>query len=157
MGAGIAGPADRAAVKRPRETEFYIRIGELAREFDVTLRTLRFYEDKGLLQPKRRGMTRLYTERDRARLKLVLLGRRIGFPLRDVKQILDVYGSGTSMHQMKAFIEKAEKQMTWLEKQHAEVEEAMAELAGLIGDVRTRIARGAVPASDFSGRHVAPN
>ena len=66
------------------------RIGEMAKKYGVTLRTLRFYEDKGLLNPKRDGSTRLYTRRDKARLKLILLGRKVGFSLRDVKQMLSL-------------------------------------------------------------------
>ena len=69
----------------------YIRIGDMAREFGITLRALRFYEDKGLLDPKREGSTRLYTARDVSRLKLIMLGRKIGFSLREVKQIMDLY------------------------------------------------------------------
>ena len=67
----------------------YIRIGDMAREFGITLRALRFYEDKGLLDPKRQGSTRLYTARDVSRLKLIMLGRKIGFSLREVKQIME--------------------------------------------------------------------
>ena len=67
------------------------RIGEMADEFGVTLRTLRFYEDKGLLNPIRDGNARLYTRKDQARLKLILLGRKVGFSLRDVKQMMDLY------------------------------------------------------------------
>lgn len=77
----------------------YTRIGEMAKMFNVTLRTLRFYEDKGLLSPKRDGSTRLYTRRDRARLKLILLGRKVGFSLRDVKQIdLHVFSRNPQAH-----------------------------------------------------------
>ncbi|TIT70664.1 MAG: MerR family DNA-binding transcriptional regulator, partial [Mesorhizobium sp.] len=78
--------------------EELVRIGEMAKKYGVTLRTLRFYEDKGLLNPKRDGSTRLYTRRDKARLKLILLGRKVGFSLRDVKQMMDLYdptGSNT--------------------------------------------------------------
>ena len=123
------------------EAKSYIRIGELAREFEVTPRALRFYEDKGLLKPKRRGSTRLYSEQDRTQLKLVLLGRKIGFPLRDVKHILDLYDSkGVSAQQLKLFLQKSEKQMEWLEKQYAEIEEAVIVLTDLIGQIRDRLA-----------------
>ena len=66
-------------------------IRELSREFDVTSRTLRFYEDKGLLAPQRRGATRLFSERDRIRLKLALRGKRLGFTLEECKEIIDLY------------------------------------------------------------------
>ncbi|NNM00564.1 MAG: MerR family DNA-binding transcriptional regulator [Gammaproteobacteria bacterium] len=68
-------------------------ISDLASEFDVTPRTLRFYEDKGLLTPQRRGTTRLYSERDRTRLKLTLRGKRLGFTLEECAEIIDLYGT----------------------------------------------------------------
>lgn len=140
---GEGATADKSTVDN---VSSYIRIGELAREFDITLRTLRFYEDKGLLQPKRQGMTRLYTERDRIRLRIVLRGRKIGFPLRDMKQILDLYStSGTNVQQLRIFLRKSEKQMEWLEKQYAEVEEAVTELTKLITEIRARLARLTAP------------
>ena len=66
-------------------------IGDLAREFDVTLRALRFYEDKGLLTPRRQGLQRLYDRRDRKRLKLILMGKRVGFSLGEIREMLDLY------------------------------------------------------------------
>lgn len=66
-------------------------ISELAREFAVTPRTLRFYEDEGLLSPQRSGQKRIYRPRDRTRLKLILRGRRLGFPLAEVRQIIGLY------------------------------------------------------------------
>ena len=66
-------------------------IGELASEFDVTPRTLRFYEQKGLLHPARRGWTRLFSYRDRARLQLILRGKKVGFALEEIKEMLDLY------------------------------------------------------------------
>ncbi|NIW86644.1 MAG: MerR family transcriptional regulator, partial [Gammaproteobacteria bacterium] len=66
-------------------------IGDLAREFDVTPRTIRFYEDQGLLSPARSGQNRVYTARDRTRLKLILRGKRLGFSLSEIRDILDLY------------------------------------------------------------------
>ena len=66
-------------------------ISDMAREFGVTLRRLRFYEDKHLLNPRRDGMNRLYSRRDRARLKLVLMGKKVGFSLAEIKDMLDLY------------------------------------------------------------------
>lgn len=117
------------------------RIGEMAKTFGVSLRTLRFYEDKGLLAPKREGSTRLYTKRDRARMKLIMLGRKVGFSLRDVKQIMDLYDpGGSNTRQMKLALEKSEKQMTRLHQQREQLDEAVKELGDLIGFVRDRIA-----------------
>ncbi|WP_336055753.1 MerR family transcriptional regulator [Nitratireductor sp. CH_MIT9313-5] len=131
---------DTAGGRTSYGAETYYRIGELSREFNVTLRALRFYEDKGLLQPKRRGTMRLYSSRDRARLKLILLGRKIGFPLRDIKQILDLYDpKGTNVQQLRMVLKKSERQMDRLEKQYIEIEEAVVELTNLISDIRDRL------------------
>jgi DNA-binding transcriptional MerR regulator len=129
-------------------TEAYARIGEMAKTFGVTLRTLRFYEDKGLLEPKREGTTRLYSKRDRARLKLIMLGRKVGFSLREVKQIMDLYDpSGTNAKQLKLALEKSEKQLARLHKQRAELDDAINQLGDLITDVRNRLNGRAAAAS----------
>lgn len=113
------------------------RIGEMAKTFGVTLRTLRFYEDKGLLHPKREGSTRLYTRRDRARLKLILLGRKVGFSLRDVKQMIDLYDpTGSNTRQLKLTLDKSEKQLARLNKQRAVIDEAIGELTESMESVR---------------------
>ena len=104
-------------------------IGDLSREFGVTLRTLRFYEAKGLLNPKRQGTTRLYDRRDRARLKLVLLGKRIGFSLGEIKEILDLYDLGDNQEtQFRVALEKFQSQIKVLEQQKVEIEMAIDEL-----------------------------
>ncbi|QDC02634.1 MerR family DNA-binding transcriptional regulator [Mesorhizobium sp. 8] len=115
----------------------FVRIGEMAKTFGVTLRTLRFYEDKGLLSPKRDGATRLYTRRDRARLKLILLGRKVGFSLREVKQIIDLYDpAGSNARQLRLALDKSEKQLVRLNKQRALIDDAIGELTTMIGTVR---------------------
>jgi len=119
----------------------YLRIGEMAKIYGVTLRTLRFYEDKGMLSPKREGATRLYSQRDRTLLKLILLGRKVGFSLRDVKNMIDLYDpKGSNVRQLKVTLEKSTKQMTRLVKQKEELDEAMADLGQLIDTVRTSLA-----------------
>lgn len=118
----------------------YLRIGEMAKIYGVTLRTLRFYEDKGMLSPKREGATRLYSQRDRTLLKLILLGRKVGFSLRDVKNMIDLYDpKGSNVRQLKVTLEKSTKQMTRLVKQKEELDEAMADLGQLIDTVRTSL------------------
>jgi DNA-binding transcriptional MerR regulator len=115
----------------------YQRIGDVARTFGVSLRTLRFYEDKGLVSPTRDGLTRLYSERDIARLKLVMLGRRIGFSLRDVKQIMDLYDPNSgNQRQSRILLEKSERQLARLERQRAEIDESISELRSLMTRVR---------------------
>src|SRR5690606_22135175 len=116
------------------------RIGEMARTYGVTLRALRFYEDKGLLNPIREGSTRLYTHRDRTRLKLILLGRKVGFSLREVKHMIDLYDpSGTNARQLKVTLEKSERQLVRLHKQRDTIDEAIGDLKNLISSVRDQL------------------
>jgi DNA-binding transcriptional MerR regulator len=104
-------------------------IGDLAREFDVTLRTLRFYEDKHLLSPRRQGMNRLYSRRDRARLKLILLGKKVGFSLVEIKEMLDLYDlKDGHVLQLRMALEKFGRQREVLRRQKDDIEQAMEEL-----------------------------
>ena len=128
--------------------EDLVRIGEMAKKYGVTLRTLRFYEDKGLLNPQRDGATRLYTRRDRARLKLILLGRKVGFSLREVKQMMDLYdSSGANTKQLRLTLDKSEKQLSRLNKQRALLDEAINELSTSMNVVRQMLADRAVAQS----------
>jgi DNA-binding transcriptional MerR regulator len=111
----------------PRATMF--AIGDLAREFGVTLRTLRFYEDKGLVNPRRDGLNRLYTRRDRARLKLVLMGKRVGFSLTEIKNMLDLYDlRDGQVGQLRVALGRFNEQIAVLEQQKKDIEQALAEL-----------------------------
>jgi DNA-binding transcriptional MerR regulator len=124
------------------QSEITYRIGELSSEFDVTLRTLRFYEDKGLLSPRRVGNTRLYSRADRARLKLILLGKRVGLSLLDVKEILDLYNaSGDNQRQITVALAKGEEQMRVLQDQRKSIDDAIGELDQTLANLR-----GMVPA-----------
>lgn len=124
----------------------YVRIGDMAKKFGVTLRTLRFYEDKGLLNPRREGSTRLYTRRDSARLKLILFGRKVGFSLRDVKQMIDLYDpAGTNAKQLRLTIDKSEKQLGRLQKQRQQIDEAIGELTSHLSVVRQLLAERTTP------------
>jgi DNA-binding transcriptional MerR regulator len=104
-------------------------IGDLAREFGVTLRTLRFYEDKDLLNPRRQAQNRLYSRRDRARLKLVLLGKKVGFSLKEIKDMIDLYdlkdGQAT---QLRVALDKFENQRGVLHRQRQDIDEAIDEI-----------------------------
>jgi DNA-binding transcriptional MerR regulator len=112
------------------------RIGDLAGQFGITLRALRFYEDKGLITPERSGTTRLYSHRDRARLKLILLGRKVGFSLREVKQLLDLYDpSGSNATQLRATLDKTAKQHDKLIAQRSSIDEAIHEVQKLMATV----------------------
>ncbi len=110
-----------------RETEY--SIGELAREYDLTLRTLRFYEDRGLLRPRRVGMQRIYSRRDRARLKLIVMGKRVGFSLQDIGEMLDLYDlKDGQAGQLSVARERFLEQIAVLKSQKSDIEQAIGEL-----------------------------
>lgn len=107
-------------------------IGELAREFDVTPRTIRFYEDRGLLSPARSGQNRVYTPRDRTRLKLILRGKRLGFSLSEIHDILDLYDApGGEVGQLRYFIDKIRERRQALLRQRNDLEAVLRELDDL--------------------------
>lgn len=109
------------------------RIGDLASEFDVTLRTLRFYEDRGLLSPQRSGSTRLYSQKDRARLKIILLAKRVGFSLLDIQEIMDISdGSMPPNEQLSKVLAKFQGQIDVLKVQRVELENSVIELDNAI-------------------------
>ncbi|MEL6475969.1 MAG: MerR family DNA-binding transcriptional regulator [Pseudomonadota bacterium] len=104
-------------------------IGELCKEFDVTPRALRFYEYKELLTPIREGQRRLFTQRDRARLKLILRGKRFGFSLAEIKDLLDLYDMGDGqVTQLSAALETAERHRIDLIAKRDELDAAIGEL-----------------------------
>lgn len=107
-----------------------LTIREMCDAYDVTPRTLRFYEAKELIAPVRRGTTRLYTYRDRARLRLILRGKRFGFSLEDLRQLLDMYDrdGGAQEAQLRRTCEVARDRLTRMEQQRAELDEAIADL-----------------------------
>ena len=84
----------------PRDRHQY-SISDLSDEFDVTPRALRFYEDEGLISPIRRGLTRVYTKRDRARLAWILRAKRVGFSLSEIREMIDLYDIGDGRHQQR--------------------------------------------------------
>src|SRR5438270_918801 len=105
-------------------------IRDLAKEFGVSARTLRFYEEKGLLDPVRKGQERLYSRRDRARLRYVLMGRNVGFSLEEVREMLDLYDLGDGRRtQLQVALAKFQERAAQLEEQRAEIDRAIAELA----------------------------
>ncbi|SNY91914.1 DNA-binding transcriptional regulator, MerR family [Cohaesibacter sp. ES.047] len=104
-------------------------IGDLAKEFGVTLRTLRFYEDKNLLNPRREGMNRIYSRRDRARLKLVLMGKKVGFSLSEIKDMLDLYDlRDGQVTQLRVALDRFTQQIDVLKQQRADVDQAIGDL-----------------------------
>jgi len=104
-------------------------ISELAKEFDVTTRAIRFYEDEKLLMPGRVGRQRIYSARDRVRLKLILRGKRLGFSLSEVREIIDMYDldSGEA-GQLRYFLERISQRRKTLEQQRHDIELTLKEL-----------------------------
>ncbi len=119
-------------VVKPGEKEGRDRtysITELCKEFQVTPRTLRFYEQKGLLSPARRGWTRLFSYRDRARLKLILRGKKVGFSLEEIKELLDLYSlRDGQLTQLRVASTKMRERLEALQIQRVELDEAILDL-----------------------------
>ena len=110
------------------ERRFY-SIGDMCDAFAVTARALRFYEDEKLISPERRGTTRLYTDRDRARLTWILRGKRVGFSLSDIRELLDLYDIGDHQHtQMLATRDRCRNRITSLHRQKQDIDTTIAEL-----------------------------
>ncbi|MCR9114576.1 MAG: MerR family DNA-binding transcriptional regulator [Rhodobacteraceae bacterium] len=110
-------------------TDETMTIREMCDAFDVTPRTLRFYESKELLFPLRKGQRRLFTKRDRARLKLILRGKRFGFSLEEIRQLLDLYHHGDQqLTQLSKTYELAKERLADLEQQRSELDQAINDL-----------------------------
>ncbi len=104
-------------------------VTQLARDLGITARTIRFYEDKGLITPKRAGSTRIYTSRDRARMILILRGKRLGFSLREIKDYLDLYGvDHTQAEQLRLLRTGVAKRLASLREQFTALKQTIEEL-----------------------------
>lgn len=104
-------------------------ISDLSAEFAVTPRALRFYEDEGLIAPERRGTARLYNQRDRARLAWILRGKRVGFSLTEIRELLDLYDLGDGRRAQRAqTLERCRTKIAALERQKIDIDAAIAEL-----------------------------
>ena len=115
-------------------------IGELAREFDITPRAIRFYEDQGLLAPRREGQKRIYTPRDRTRLKLTLRGKRLGLSLSEIRELIDMYEPGRDERpQLERFLAVLEAHKAALLQQRADIEAQLSELQAFEKKVRKQL------------------
>lgn len=103
-------------------------IADLAKEFGISTRAIRFYEAKGLLMPERVGGTRVFRRRDRARLILILRGKRLGFSLRDISDYLSLYDAHSQAAQVSLLIGKVDERLALLERQLTDLETTIAEL-----------------------------
>lgn len=114
-------------------------IGEMCDAFGVTARALRFYEDENLISPERRGTTRLYTDRDRARLAWILRGKRVGLSLADIKELLDLYDVGDNRRtQRLKTVERCQEQVDRLKEQRVDIDATITELEGFIALVKAQ-------------------
>ncbi|HEY0207044.1 MAG TPA: MerR family DNA-binding transcriptional regulator [Acetobacteraceae bacterium] len=119
-------------------------IGELASAFALSPRAIRFYEDQGLLAPERVGTQRVYTKRDRARLQLILRGKRLGFSLAAIREFLDLYDADrTKNRQMAALLDRTRARISELEQQLEDITVTLAELRDMEAEVAAYTAAGA--------------
>ena len=133
-----AAAREVVASHRDDDTGELFGITELCREFGITLRTIRFYEAKGLLQPRRVNGTRVYTRRDRARLALILRSKAIGASLAEIKQYLDLYGAhGEGREKQWRFVlARTDAAIRELEEKRAHIDATLAELRHINAEVR---------------------
>ncbi len=117
-------------------------IGELASEFDTTLRTIRFYEDRGLLTPERQGTTRIFHDRDRVRLQLILRGKRLGFTLDEIAHVINMYDETPGRRgQLEFLIADIDKRRHALLAKRRDLNESLSELDELEARCRADLAR----------------
>lgn len=135
-------PQAAVAAHRDDETGELFGITELCREFGISLRAIRFYEDKGLLKPRRINGTRVYTRRDRARLALILRAKTIGSSLAEIKHYLDLYGSHGEgrVQQMRYVLSRTDEAIAELEQKRAHIDATLAELKVINDAVRQGLA-----------------
>src|SRR5262245_4962828 len=151
-GMSVAAPPAAASAKSPapRDSQRIYSIAELAREFAVTPRTIRFYEDEGMIKPRRQGLTRLYSAGDRARLGWILRGKRLGFSLAEIRELLDLYQvDRTGVQQMRELLRRSRLHITDLEKKRRDLDQHIDEFK----DVETQVSaelrqRGVDPEGD---------
>lgn len=119
----------------------YYSITELTREFGISTRTLRFYEDEGLIHPERRGRTRLFRPADRRLIKEILRGRRIGFTIAEIREIIQVYKDPPGeMGQLQLLIRRVEEKREDLRQKRKDIEDTLAELDNVEEACLTRLA-----------------
>ena len=134
-----------SAKSAPRDTQRIYSIAELAREFAVTARTIRFYEDEGLIKPRRQGMTRLYSVGDRTRLGWILRGKRLGFALAEIRELLDLYQvDRTGVQQLRELLRRSRVHVADLEKKKRDLDAHISEFKEVENQVASELARRGV-------------
>ncbi len=135
-------------------TDTTYSITDLAREFGLTTRAIRFYEDHGLLAPKRAGRTRVYGHRDRVRLKLTVRGKRLGFSLVQIRELIDMYDStGDDQAQLERFLQVLDKRRAILQQQREDMEAVLGEIDAFEKQCRDLLMRKKDKAANAGGRN----
>ncbi len=131
----MKNPVTIAGVQFPaKDDREEFSISEMCAEFGVTARALRFYEDEGLISPRRLGLARIYSHRDRARLAWILRGKRVGFSLADIREMIDLYDVDDGRQvQREVTIQKCRERVAFLNAQKKDIDDAVAELTEFIG------------------------
>src|SRR5438270_3437264 len=128
-------------IEETERSEF--SISDLAREFSITPRAIRFYEDQGLISPRRNGQRRIYTPRDRTRLKLTLRGKRLGLTLSEIRELIDMYEPGRDERpQLERFLAVLESHKASLLQQRTDIEAQLSEIQSFEKRVRRQMKRG---------------
>ena len=147
----VAPPAASSA-KSPaaRDNQRIYSIAELAREFAITPRTIRFYEDEGLIKPRRQGLTRLYSTGDRTRLSWILRGKRLGFSLAEIKELIDLYQvDRTGVQQLRELLRRSRLHIAELERKRRDLDAHIDEFKEVESHVSAELRqRGVDPESD---------
>jgi DNA-binding transcriptional MerR regulator len=149
-------PDDSTRYQKAEAQRLY-SIGDLANEFAVSPRAIRFYEDQGLLAPQRIGGNRIYAARDRARLKLILRGKRLGFALSDIKEMLDLYDVDPGhLEQLKVTLQKGRARIAELEQQLHEITVTLQELRDIESFLLDQIRRTEAAPAEAPLKGTAP-
>jgi DNA-binding transcriptional MerR regulator len=142
-GAPAARESDSEAAERGGRT---YSISDLAQEFALTTRAIRFYEDEGLLEPRRRGQARVYGERERTRIKLILRGKRLGLALSEIRELFDLYATTKNERpQLAKFLQMLLDRRAMLHQQREDIDAVLCEIAILERDCRRRLKEEGTP------------